>query len=85
MPRWTRHLPRAALFTSLAALAAACTDRTPTGARPGPEGPTGPDGEPVTLQALQCHASRDRPPGAWRLGKLGDWSRSEKQAPRFLR
>jgi hypothetical protein len=58
MPRWTRHLPRAALFTSLAALAVACTDRTPTGARPDPQGPTGPDGEPVTLQALQCHASR---------------------------
>jgi hypothetical protein len=62
MRRWTRHLPRAALATALAALAtAACTDRTPTGARPGPEGPAGPTGpgaEPVTLQALQCEGNR---------------------------
>ena len=59
MRRWTRHLPRAALVTALAALAAgACTDRTPTGARPDPQGPTGPGAEPVTLQALHCQGNR---------------------------
>jgi len=49
------------LAAALALAAAACTDRAdPLGPGQRPGGPAGPPGEPVTLQALQCVASREQ-------------------------